>query len=159
MAGQIDARRPDARRHGPRCVRRRAAAGVLAALAALLLAGCAAAFRPAQAQLEGCTQPRLITASLLYEEAKEQLAQFYRLRDDSQLFNAYFASGDSLRMARSTRRCFDFDDLARSDAVDLIRSNRLLRILVRSNMRDPNPGVVAGIYRDQYREVLKNEIY
>ncbi len=37
-------------------------------------------------------------------------------------------------------------------------SNRLFQKLVVSNMRDQDPGVVVGLYGEEYREIFKNDI-
>ena len=61
-------------------------------------------------------------------------------------------------IARSVRSCYDFTREVKRDAIELIRINLVFQKLVMSNMRDQDPGVVAGLLGDQYREIFKNDI-
>jgi hypothetical protein len=127
-----------------------------AGLTALLLATACA---PAQ-QYQGynCGERRLDLAAGYFDQAREKLAQHYRLRSDSTLSEAMHASQDSILLARATRVCDDFDEVLRRQAIDLIKTNILFQRLVVSNMRDQDPGVVVDLYGSQYREIFKNDI-
>jgi len=157
MVRSTQAPAPHRRRSAGRRCRLRGALWV--ALLALAPAACTGPFVTAQRDDRGCVAPRLETASYLYDEARQQLATFFKQRNDSQLLNAYYASIDSVRVARTMRDCYDLTELDKEDAVDLIRSAILLRKLVVTNMRDVDPGVMQGIYRGRYREIIKNDIY
>ncbi len=63
-----------------------------------------------------------------------------------------------MRLARSIRTCFDFDDDGKRRAIELIRANRVLRILVIRNLRDLDPQLAIGVFGDEYREIFKNDI-
>ena len=105
-----------------------------------------------------CARARLSLASSMFDEARAQLVSHYTWRTEVSLAYAYHASRDSMFIARSTRSCYDFSQEVKRDAVELIRINRVFQTLVMSNMRDQDPGVVAGLLGDQYREVFKNDI-
>ncbi|MBI4081665.1 MAG: hypothetical protein HY423_03550 [Candidatus Lambdaproteobacteria bacterium] len=143
--------KPEAGRHG----RWRPALSL--ALLAAGLGACAPQFYQ-QPTAQGCVRPRLEAAAQLFDESKQQLAQFFKQRFEGQLLNALHASNDAMRIARSTQRCFDFDDTAKEQALQLILSARLLNILVFTNLRDDDPGVMVGLYRERYREIIKNDI-
>jgi hypothetical protein len=144
-------RKPEAGRHGCWGV------GLALALLATGLGACGPQFYQ-QPAAQGCVRPRLEVATQLFDESKQQLAQFFKQRTEGQLLNAWHASNDAMRIARSTQRCFDFDDTAKEQALQLILSARLLNILAFTNLRDVDPGVMVGLYRDRYRETIKNDI-
>ena len=137
------------------------AANLRGLLLAVLIAGVAACTNGlprAALQDESCVQRRLDAAVISYEDAKSQFAEHFKLRTDTALRFAYQASVDSTRLARSIKSCFDFDRSFIPVARDLIRSNRILRRLVRSNLRDSDPQQAIGMFGDQYREIFKNDI-
>ena len=137
------------------------AANLRGLLLAVLLAGVAACtdgLPRAVLQDESCVQKRLDAAVISYEDAKSQFAEHFKLRTDTSLRFAYQASVDSTRLARSIKTCFDFDRSFIPAAKDLLRSNRILRRLVRSNLRDPDPQQAIGVFGEQYREIFKNDI-
>ncbi len=127
----------------------------LVALVALVAAACGPG-RPQQ--VESCVARRLGLAFQLYDRARDQLARHYEQRLDTALTAAFHNSEDAVVLARATRSCFDFDEVAKRQAVDLIRANLLFQKLVRSNMRDQDPQVVIDLYGSQYREIFKNDI-
>ena len=43
-------------------------------------------------------------------------------------------------------------------ALELIRSNRRLRRLIRQNLRDRDPQMAIGVFGEEYREIFKNDI-
>lgn len=136
-------------------------AALLPLAAALLLVPVLSACTLAQFErrpVESCTQRRLGVAYALYDEAKRQLTRHYEQRNDLALEFAYHASRDSMSAARTIRTCYDFDTVAKEQAVDLIRSNMLFQKLVVSNMRDQDPSVVIGLYGERYREIFKSDI-
>ena len=132
----------------------------LAALAALALglASCGARFSQAQRLAESCADIRLEAAGMSFADAKGRFAEHFKLRADVSLRFAYYASVDSARLARSVRRCFDFEPAHRVLAGELIRSNRRLRRLIRQNLRDRDPQMAIGVFGEEYREIFKNDI-
>jgi len=128
-----------------------------AALVALLLAGCGTeGLQPREPV--SCSQRRLDIAAAMYEDAKELLAEHYTTRNETNLQFAYYASRDAVSLARSIDRCFDFNDVYKADAVNLIKASLLLQKMTTANMRDPDPGVAQSLLQQRYREVFKNDI-
>ncbi len=123
----------------------------------LLLAACAP---PPRSLGLPCGERRLQLAGVLYQQARDHLAEHFTRRTDASLGDAFYASRDSVILARATRNCFDFDEVVRRQAVDLIKANLLFQKLVVSNMRDQDPGVVVDLYGRGYREmeIFKNDI-
>jgi hypothetical protein len=138
----------------------RAGAVALAVLLATAtgFSGCAPRFAARRLEEESCTKKRLAAAAISYGEAKDQFAEHFKVRSDTALRYAYLASVDSVRLARSIRTCFDFTPGFKREAVELIRANRTLRVLIRINLRDPDPQVAIGIFGGQYREIFENDI-
>ena len=126
-----------------------------ALVAGLLLAGCVGARTRAPVF---CGERRMDQALLAYDQAKEHLAIHYQNRSDSSLGLAYRASQDAIFLARASRNCYDFDQVMRRQAINLIKTNLLLQKLVVSNMRDQDPSVVIDLYGPRYREIFKNDI-
>ena len=125
---------------------------------AVLLAGCSSDFG-AGLEFQTCSRRRLDAATVSFEDSKGQMMEHYRTRSDTSLNFAYQASVDSIRLARSIRGCFDFDPAFKSEAVDLIRSNQILQRVIVSNMRDPDPGAIIGLFGDDYRDLIKKDIH
>lgn len=146
---------PSAHRPGAR-----ATAVCGATLAALLafLAGCAGQFGPADGEATVCADRRINAAIISFEDAKGQFAEHFKVRSDTALVFAFQASVDSIRLARSVRRCFDFEREHRTSALNLIASNRALQGLIRKNFRDADAQIAIGLFGDQYREIFKNDI-
>lgn len=135
------------------------AAGMVAGLLVLLmLASCSGTFSRTQRREESCVRNRLNAAAISYEDAKDFFAEHFRVRSDISLRFAYMASIDSSTLARSIRGCFDFDRAHIPEAKGILRSNRMLRVLVKSSMRDADAQQAIGIFGDQYREIFKNDI-
>ena len=132
--------------------------GLLLAVLISGVAACTDGLSRVASQGESCVRKRLAAAVISYEDAKSQFAEHFKLRTDTSLRFAYQASVDSTRLALSIRSCFDFDRSFIPEARDVLRSNRIFRRLVRSNLRDPDPQQAIGVFGDQYREIFKNDI-
>ena len=139
---------------------RRVRGGALAVLVAgmLVLAGCVDSFTVAQLQEESCVKRRLDAAAIAYDDAKSQIEEHFKVRSDTSLRFAYQSSLDSSRLVRSIRNCFDFDRSLIPQAREMLRSNSILRRLVRANLRDNDAQQAIGIFGDRYREIFKNDI-
>ena len=147
---------------GPPAQRPRAKAAAVrgATVAALLvfLTGCAAQFGPAEGEATECAGRRIDAAIISFEDAKGQFAEHFKVRSDTALVFAFQASVDSVRLARSVRKCFDFEMGHRTFALNLIASNRALQGLIRKNFRDADAQIAIGLFGDEYREIFKNDI-
>jgi hypothetical protein len=128
----------------------------LGLLVALVAAGCAPA---GQAGGQVCAARRLEVSRSLYEVAREGMARYFRQREDFALTEAYLASQDATVLARASRGCWDFDELSRRQAIDLIKANLLFQKLVVANMRDQDPGVVIDLYGREYREIFRSDLH
>lgn len=105
-----------------------------------------------------CASDRIDQAYELYGEAKVRLAMHYDDRDSNHLLEAYYASSDSIAVARSLAKC---PDRKRSDynaMKNLLSLNKALQRVARMNMRDADPGNLIAIYREQYDKVMPNDI-
>lgn len=149
-----------ARREERKGAARRLRGGVLAGLLAgmFALAGCVESFTAVQLREESCVKRRLDAAVIAYEDAKSQIEEHFKLRGDTSLRFAYQSSLDSSRLVRSIRNCFDFDRSLIPQAREMLRSNSILRRLVRANLRDEDAQQAIGIFGDRYREIFKNDI-
>jgi hypothetical protein len=131
--------------------------GTLAAALGLLAAGCSREqILAAQQPPFSCSQRRLELSAALFGEARTQMARHFRERTHITLHNVYYLSSDAMTLARSTRVCPDFNDAVQTQALNLIRSSRLLRTLAVTNMRDPDPLVTQSLMQDRYTDLFLN---
>jgi hypothetical protein len=103
-----------------------------------------------------CSQRRLEYSAALFGEARTQMARHFKERSAMTLHYAYYLSNDAIQFARSARGCPDFNDAVRSQALNLIRTSRQLRILAVTNMRDPDPLVTMTLMQDRYADLFVN---
>ena len=139
-------------REGPNAMRM-----VLPALCLVLVAG-ACSSEALRAPVRSCSEQRLELSTNLLDDAKAQAISHYSSRAEEPLVRAYYSSRDAIVVARSIRRCWDFDNLYRQQAVDLIRSSLLLQRIVKQTMRDPDSSVAQTLFRERYYEVFENDI-
>ena len=85
------------------------------------------------------------------------MARHFRERSSTALHYAYYLSSDAIQMARATRGCSDFNDVVKSQALNLIRTGRQLRIMAVTNMRDPDPLVTMTLLQDRYADLFVNK--
>lgn len=133
-------------------------AQVAMVLLTLVLAGCPGQLTLRQNQTLSCSERRLDAAGRLFDEAKAEAVEHYRIRIEQALHAAFYASQDSIILARSIRRCPDFNRRFKAVAVDMIRSNILLQRVVKLNMRDPDPFVTITLLQDRYYEIFNSDI-
>jgi len=135
-----------------------AGAGALLLAGVLLLGACTGQINLRQVQDQSCSRARLDAAARLFDDARQQTVKHYATRVNQALHTAYYASADSIALARSIRRCWDFDRTFKSEAIELIRTNVLLQRLVKLNMRDPDPLVATTLLQEQYHEIFDHDI-
>ena len=123
------------------------------------LAGCGDLTQINQPELAACSRQVIALAEGHYDTAKEELAEYFRLRTDGTLLKAYYSSRESSITARRTSRCADFSPSYRNRARELIMANAMLQKVVVVNMRDPDPWILTGIYGESYRDIFKKDIY
>ena len=124
----------------------------------LALSACGDVFTRTQLLEESCVRVRLSAAAISYQDAKALFVEHFKVRSDRSLRFAYMASLDSSRLAVSIKGCFDFDRSFVNEAKSILRSNRVLRKLVKNTMRDSDAQLAIGIFGDEYREIFKNDI-
>ena len=78
--------------------------GALLLLGALLLGACSGQIGLRQTQNRTCSRARLDVSARLFDEARQQTINHYTNRVNQALHVAYYASADSIAMARSIRR-------------------------------------------------------
>ncbi len=126
--------------------------------ATLLLSSCGLQFGQGLQEPEVCSRKRLDAAIISYEDAKDQFEKHFATRTDTALIYAYHGSKDAVRLARSIRDCFDFEEIFKEEATELIKSNRMLQRLIVINLRDSDPQVAISLFSGQYRDIIKNDI-
>jgi hypothetical protein len=144
----------------PRALRRASGWGAAAALLlalTLLASGCSRQQILASQQPQvSCSQRRLELSAALFNEARSQMARHLRERTHMSLHYAYYLSSDAVQLARATRGCSDYNDAVQNQAINLIRTSRLLRTLAVTNMRDPDPLVTETLLQDRYTDLFLN---
>ena len=132
--------------------------GFVLILITMLLSSCFAEFAPGMQEPNQCSRKRLDAAVITFEDAKSQLQEHFKIRNDTSLIYAYHSSVDAVNLARSIKKCFDFTSSYKEEAISLIRSNIMFQRLVVSNMRDSDPGVAISLFRGDYVDIIKNDI-
>lgn len=105
-----------------------------------------------------CAENRMNTAFERYDEAKLQLANHFDDRDPNRLQLAYYASSDSINLAKSVSQCPDRQTSHFNAMKNLLEVNRNLQKTVMLNLRDDDPQDLIAIYKDQYARVMPNDI-
>ena len=90
----------------------------------------------AKAKMVACAGPVIDQAFNLHNEAKTGFAFFYEERDPNRLFQAYYAAIDSIKTARSVKKCGDRNLTHFNALQNLEAQNRLLLDVIRLNMPD-----------------------
>lgn len=101
-----------------------------------------------------CADLKIDEAFTLYNEAKTGLAIFYEDRDDNRLYQAYYASLDSVITSREVKKCWDRAKTHQYAMQNLNTLNRTLRRIILINLPDADPGYLIAIYRDQYHKIM-----
>ena len=97
-----------------------------------------------------CADLVLDHAFLLHAEAKSGLALFYDEQEDYRLYQSYYASVDSVNVARSVSQCWDRRRSHFNAMRNLEEMNRQIVKVVRRNMPDDDKGELVSVYQDKY---------
>ncbi len=97
-----------------------------------------------------CADRVMDHAFLLHNEAKTGLAVFYDERNDHRLYQAYYASVDSVLTARGVAKCWDRRVSHYNAMRNLEDANRQLVQVIRRNMPDEEGTALVSVYREQY---------
>ena len=102
-----------------------------------------------------CANPMINRAIRHYEEAKTGLALYYEEQNDNRLFQAYYASADSVMTARRVGKCWDRRASHKIAYDNLKELNLEVRKIIRRNMPDAETAGLVALYRDQYEKVVQ----
>ena len=102
-----------------------------------------------------CASPMINQAIRHYEEAKTGLALYYEEQNDNRLFQAYYASADSVMIARRAGKCWDRRVSHKTAYYNLKGLNREVRKIISRNMPDAETAGLVALYRDQYEKVVQ----
>ncbi len=105
-----------------------------------------------------CAEPRLNSSFTFHDKAKEFLQSYYKTRKESELFFAWYASEDSVYMARSLKRCFDKRNKHFHAVNNVFRKNKILQKLIIQNMRQDSQAQLSELYLEEYRDIFVRDI-
>ena len=105
-----------------------------------------------------CAEPRLNTSFDFHKKAKDFFASYYRTRKESELFFAWYASEDSIYMARSVRKCYDKRNKHFYAVKNIFHKNKILQRLIVQNMRQPAQTQLSELFLDEYRKIFVRDI-
>lgn len=105
-----------------------------------------------------CAEPRLLTSFEFHQKSKKFLASYYKTRKESELFFAWYASEDSVFMARSVRECFDKKNKHFHAVQNVLQKNTTLQRLIAQNMRSGGQAQISELYLDDYRKIFIRDI-
>lgn len=105
-----------------------------------------------------CAEPRLHTSFDLHQKSKDFLASYYKTRKESELFFAWYASEDSVFMARSIRECVDKRNKHFHAVQNIMERNQILQRLIAQNMRSGGQTQVSELYLNEYRKIFVRDI-
>lgn len=105
-----------------------------------------------------CAELRLNSSFEFHDKAKEYFRSYYKTRKESELFFAWYASEDSIYMARSVQRCFDKRNKHFYAVRNLFQKNTILQRLIVQNMRQDSQAQLSELYLDEYRDIFVRDI-
>jgi len=105
-----------------------------------------------------CAEPRLESAFVFHNQAKDFFRSFYKTRKENELFFAWYATEDSMYMANSVRRCYDKKNKHFNAVKNLYRENKTLQRLIVQNMRQESQSMLSELYLEDYREIFVRDI-
>lgn len=126
----------------------------------LVFSGCewlSSARRPEQVEIQ-CAEVSLTSSFDFYNRAKDFFQSYYKTRKESELFFAWYASEDSIYMARTVKRCFDKKNKHFHAVRSLYRKNSILQRLIVQNMRQDSQAQLSELYLDEYRDIFVRDI-
>ncbi len=105
-----------------------------------------------------CAELRLSSSFEFHNKAKDFFRSYYKTRKESELFFAWYASEDSIYMAKSIRRCFDKTNKHFHAVRNLFQKNMVLQRLIVQNMRHDSQAQLSELYLDEYRDIFVRDI-
>ncbi|MDT8447440.1 MAG: hypothetical protein RRB13_11165 [bacterium] len=113
---------------------------------------------PRQQVRQACAEPRLASSFKFHDRALDYLRTYFKTRKETDLFFAWYASEDSLYMARTINRCYDKRNKHFHAVRNVIQKNEVLRKLIVQNMRTDSQAEVSELFLDEYRKIFVRDI-
>ncbi|OGG99984.1 MAG: hypothetical protein A2600_11295 [Candidatus Lambdaproteobacteria bacterium RIFOXYD1_FULL_56_27] len=127
-----------------------------------LLAGCSSIASedqlPPKPPAFACAEPRLESAFRFHEKSKDFLKAYYTTRKESDLYFSWYASEDSLYMARTIGKCWDKRNKHFHAAQNVFQKNGVLRNLIVQNMRTDSQSAISELFLEDYRKIFVRDI-
>lgn len=105
-----------------------------------------------------CAELRLTASFEFYDKSRDFFQSYYKTRKESELFYAWYASEDSIYMARSIKNCFDKRNKHFHAVRSLMKKNSVLQRLIVQNMRQDSQADLSELYLDEYRDIFVRDI-
>ena len=105
-----------------------------------------------------CAEPRLESSFKFHDKAVDFLKSYYKTRKESELYFSWYASEDSLYMAKTIGKCFDKRNKHFHAVRNVISKNNTLRRLIVQNMRQDSQAEVSALFLGDYRKIFVRDI-
>lgn len=105
-----------------------------------------------------CAETRLNSSFDFHDLAKKYYRSFYKTRKENELFYAWYASEDSIYMARSVKSCYDKKNKHFHAIRNLFQKNLTLQRLITQNMRQESQAEISELYLEEYRKIFVRDI-
>ena len=105
-----------------------------------------------------CSEPRLTASFDFHKNAREFLSSYYKTRKESELFFAWYASEDSVFMAKSVKQCFDKKNKHFHAVQNILQKNRMMQELISQNMRTDAQTQLSQLFLGEYRKLFVRDI-
>jgi len=105
-----------------------------------------------------CSEPRLTASFDFHKNAREFLSSYYKTRKESELFFAWYASEDSVFMARSVKLCFDKKNKHFHAVQNILQKNKMIQELITQNMRTDAQSQLSQLFLGEYRKLFVRDI-
>lgn len=105
-----------------------------------------------------CSEPRLAASFDFHKKSREFFSSYYKTRKESELFFAWYASEDSVFMARSVRQCFDKRNKHFHAVQNILQKNQIIQKLISQNMRTDAQTQLSQLFLGEYRKIFVRDI-
>jgi len=105
-----------------------------------------------------CSEPRLTSSFDFHKKSREFLSSYYKTRKENELFFAWYASEDSVFMARSVKQCFDKRNKHFHAVQNILQKNRIIQKLITQNMRTDAQTQLSQLFLGEYRKIFVRDI-
>ncbi len=105
-----------------------------------------------------CADTRIHSSFKFHDRAKDYLESYYKTRKESELFFAWYASEDSVYMAKTISKCWDKKNKHFHAVQNIFQKSKILRRLVAQNMRQDSQTQISELFLDDYRKIFVRDI-